>query len=176
MAGRPAHEMKHILIQFTQREAHPAIQFIKYGIAGGIATASHIILFFILSIWFFPAMLAETGLDAMIIQFLGVEMAEVEETVRQRNFMVNNLLAFLFSNVVAYLINFHWVFKPGRHRRSIEVGLFLGVSTISLFVGVQIGLLIMQFFNATTTVSQAGNVVAAVMINFVCRKYIVFKG
>ena len=168
--------MKRILIQFTQREAHPAIQFIKYGIAGGVATASHIVLFFLLSIWVFPAMLSDTGVDAMIVQFLGVEMVEIEESVRQRNFMINNLLAFLFSNLVAYLINFHWVFHPGRHRRSIEVALFLTVSTVSLFVGIQIGLLIMQFFNATTTVSQAGNVIASVMINFVCRKYIVFKG
>ena len=30
--------MKHILKQFFQREAHPIIQFIKYGIAGGLAT------------------------------------------------------------------------------------------------------------------------------------------
>jgi putative flippase GtrA len=168
--------MKHILDQFTRREAHPAIQFIKYGIAGGLATVTHVSIFFMLSIWVFPALLAESGLDALIIQFLGVEMPEIEEATRQRNFAINNWLAFIAGNIVAYLINFHWVFKPGRHRRSVEISLFLVVSTVSLFVGIQIGLLIMQFFDATTTVSQAGNVIAAVMLNFVCRKFIVFKG
>ncbi len=168
--------MKHILVQFAQREAHPTIQFIKYGIGGAIATATHLVIFFSLALWVFPAMRAEAFLDGYLIQWLNVEMPALTDAEVQRNFRINNGLAFLLSNMVAYLINFHWVFHPGRHRRAVEVTLFLVISTISLVVGIQIGIWIMRWFNVGTMVSQFGNVVAAVMINFVCRKYIVFKG
>lgn len=162
--------------QFFQREAHPVVQFIKYGIAGAIATGTHILTFFVLSLWVFPAMLADTGVDAMLINWLGIDMPELAAATRQRNFIINNLLAFLLGNVVAYGLNFYWVFHPGRHRRHIEITLFLVVSAISLAVGVQIGVWIMRVFGATTTVAQLGNIIAAVMINYVCRKYFVFKG
>lgn len=161
--------------QFVGREAHPAIQFIKYGIAGGLATVAHVTVFFILSLWIFPAMLADTGLDAMVVEFLGVEVPVIEEAARKRHFFINNIIAFLFGNVVAYLINFHWVFHPGRHRRTVEVTLFLAVSAISMFIGVQTGLLLMHYLLVTTTVAQLANVVASVMINFICRKYYIFQ-
>lgn len=166
---------RRLVVQFVSREAHPTIQFVKYGIAGGLATGAHIVVFFVLSIWIFPALLADQGVDAMLVRWLGVDVPVMEEGVRARNFVINNLIAFLFGNAVAYLINFHWVFTPGRHRRIIEVTLFLIISAIAMLVGVQIGVLIIQFFGATTTVSQLGNIIAAVLINYICRKYIVFK-
>ncbi len=168
--------MRHILAQFTRREAHVSIQFIKYGIGGVIATGTHLLIFFILSLWVLPSLLPDKNPDAFLVQFFGVDMPDLAESVRRLYFMINNGIAFLFSNLVAYLINFHWVFHPGRHRRHIEVILFLIVSTVSLVIGVQFGVLLMRVFETTTTVSQLGNIVASVMINFICRKYIVFKG
>lgn len=166
---------QHWSRQFLQREAHPVVQFVKYGIAGGVATGTQVLVFFALSLWVWPAMLADTGIDALLVNWLGVEMVEITPALRQRNFVVNNVLAFLLANVVAYGLNFYWVFHPGRHRRHIEMALFFIVSAVSLGVGVQIGVGIMRLFQATTTVAQIGNVLAAVLINFVCRKYIVFK-
>jgi len=168
--------MKHILVQFTRREAHPFIQFLKYGIAGGLATVAHMSVFFIFALFVFPALLADKGIDQWLVNFFGVDMPLMEEGLRKRNFMINNLIGFVFGNLVAYLINFHWVFQPGRHARHVEVILFLVVSTVAMFVGMQIGVMIIHFTGATTTLSQIGNVFAAVMINFVCRKYFVFKG
>lgn len=167
--------MKRLLIQFTQREAHPAIQFIKYGIAGGVATATHQIIFFVLSFTLFPAM-GTTGLDAIIAEFLRLSVEEVPQNVAQLNFVINNTIGFVIANFVAYFINFYWVFHPGRHSRTIEITLFFIVSIFSFFVGTLIGVVIMQFFEGGTVISQVGNVFSAVMINFVCRKYIVFKG
>ena len=168
--------MKRILIQFTQREAHPAIQFIKYGIAGVIATAVHNIIFLVLALWVFPGMDPNAWLDRFVMNLFRVEMPTLTDAVLQRNFRINNTIAFLIANVVAYLINFHWVFHPGRHRRHIEAGLFLTVSTVSLLVGMQIGVWIMRWTEQGTVVAQFGNVFSSVMINYVCRKFIVFKG
>ncbi len=168
--------IREILAQFTRREAHPTIQFIKYGIAGVIATAAHNVFFFVLALWVFPGMDPSAWLDRFFMDLFHVVMPELSEAILQRNFRINNTIAFLIANVVAYLINFHWVFHPGRHRRHIEATLFLAVSTFSLLVGMQIGIWIMKWTQMGTVFSQIGNVFASVMINYVCRKYIVFKG
>ena len=43
--------MKRILAQINRRDAHPAIQFIKYALCGGVATAVDFLLFFFISIF-----------------------------------------------------------------------------------------------------------------------------
>jgi putative flippase GtrA len=168
--------IKKLWLHLRRRDVHPALQFFKYGIAGCFATVAHVSVFFFCSLWVFPALLADQGLDQWIVELFGVDMPVMEESLRKRNFLINNIIAFLFGNVVAYWINFHWVFQPGRHRRHVEVTLFLIVSAVAMFAGVQLGVLIIHFTGATTTLSQVGNILAAILINFVCRKYIVFKG
>ncbi len=167
--------MKEIIRQFTQREAHVSIQFIKYGIGGVIATGTHLVVFFAASLWLFPALLPDKNPDAFLVNLFQVDMPVMEESTRRLYFKINNGIAFLFSNLVAYLINFHWVFHPGRHRRAVEVTLFFIVSIVSLVIGVQFGVILMRYMEMTTTLSQFGNILASVMINFICRKFIVFQ-
>ncbi len=164
--------IREILAQFTRREAHPTIQFVKYAMAGGVATATDMVIFFILAFSLFPA-LTEAEL---LVQLFGVEVPEIAESVRERNFIINSVLAFLVANLVAYVINVLWVFEPGRHKRHVELILFYVVSTGSVFMGTLLGWAMIRFFGTTTEVSYLGKVIAAVLINFVCRKYIVFKG
>ncbi len=164
--------IREVLAQFTQREAHPTIQFIKYALAGGVATATDMIIFFLFAFTIFPALT-----DAeLLVQLFNVQVPEIAETVRERNFIINSAIAFVFANMVAYIINVLWVFEPGRHKRHIELFLFYAVSTSSVFIGTFLGWAMIRFFGATTEVSYLGKVIAAVLINFVCRKYIVFKG
>ena len=166
--------IRSILAQLLQRDAHPFVQFIKYGIGGCIATATHLLAFFVLAIWVYPALLPDAFPDAYLLQWFNVDMPALDEALRRRNFLINNAIAFLFSNAVAYLINFHWVFQPGRHRQHIEIVLFLAVSLLSMVIGVQVGLGLMKLFAAPTTFSQIGNILTSILINFVCRKYFVF--
>jgi putative flippase GtrA len=176
--------MKRILIQFTQRDAHPSIQFIKYAIAGGLATVVHMSLFFFLSWKVFPALQAEdqaVQLVNWVRQSLlgmdgGMTVYPLDEVVRGRRFILNSCIAFVFSNLTVYLINVVWVFKPGRHDRHVEVTLFFLVSIFSMAVGTGLGWALINFFDFTTTSSFVGQLFASLMINFVCRKYVVFKG
>ena len=48
--------MKRILKQFFQRDAHPFVQFIKYGVCGGAATAVDMAIFFLFAWLVFPAL------------------------------------------------------------------------------------------------------------------------
>jgi putative flippase GtrA len=66
--------MKRILKQFFQREAHPVVQFIKYGLAGGLATVVDVLVFYFLSWKVFPALTA----DDAVVKLLGMSIAEID--------------------------------------------------------------------------------------------------
>jgi putative flippase GtrA len=90
--------------------------------------------------------------------------------------MIDNVVAFLFSNLTAYLINIFWVFESGRHNRIREILYFYLVSGVSVFIGSSImGLLIHQF-GVMTTIAFGANAVVSLLINFALRKYFIFKG
>ena len=163
--------MRNFLRQFKGRQHGPLVQFIKYGIAGGIATVVHVSLFYFCALKLLPAL--NQG-DALV-GLLRLHIAAVSDAIRARNSVIDNVIAFLFSNLTAYLINIVWVFESGRHHRVVEIGFFYLVSGISTFIGsVLMGFLIGRF-GITTTVAFGANVIVSLLINFVLRKYAVFK-
>jgi putative flippase GtrA len=164
--------MRHILKQFKGRQHSPLVQFIKYGIAGGIATAVHISLFYFCAVKLLPALNQGDALAGL----LRLHVPEVSDVIRARNSVIDNLVAFIFSNLTAYLININWVFEAGRHHRVIEIGLFYLVSGISVVVGSTLMGVLIGRFGITTTVAFGANVFASLMINFVLRKFVIFKG
>lgn len=164
--------MKELLRQWSRKDAHPAVQFVKYGLCGGLATAVDMAIFFLAAWMVFPA-LSESD---PLVRLFGLTASAVEEGVRSRYFVYDRLIAFLFSNGTAYVLNALWVFEGGRHRRHTEIALFLAVSAGSLAFGTALGWAMIRFFGLSTTVSYLGNVVASVLINYAGRKFFVFKG
>ena len=147
-----------ILARMNARDTHPLIQFIKYGICGVGALIVHQLIWGGCSVWLYPA------IDSAIPQ-----------DVRALNTTYNNAIAFLFSNAFAYITNSLWVFTPGRHHRVKEFLYFTLVSTIGFVVGLAAGPYLIHKFGINTIVAQGSLVVASVMVNFVCRKFFVFK-
>lgn len=166
--------MKHILKQFAQRDAHPFIQFIKYAIAGGLATAVDIAVFYFLSWRIFPALRPEDPVAQVVSRF-GLSILPVTEVLRGRHYVINRCVTFLFSNLAAYIVNIYWVFEPGRHSKWVEIGLFYAVSLTSYVIGVFVGWLIIAVGGFETTYAYIANVVASLSINYVCRKNLIFK-
>ncbi len=164
--------MDEVLQQFLQRDAGPVVQFIKYAIAGGVATAVDIFVFYLVAWKFLPAL---RGDDPLVVR-LKLKVHPVTEEQRSRRFVYVTLIAFMFSNLTAYLINIFWVFEPGRHAWYVELALFYAVSGISIFLGTGIGWILIKWFHVSTTASYISKMIASLLINFVCRKYFVFKG
>ncbi len=170
--GRLDIVMNHILAQFTRREAHPIVQFIKYGMAGGAATLVDMVVFGFLAWKVLPALSA----DEFLVRFCGVPVSDVSDVVRARHFFFNTWLAFIFSNLTAYLINIVWVFEPGRHKRHVEIGLFYAVSLTSVTMGSLLGWTVIRWLGITTEATYLCKLVASLMINYTGRKYFIFKG
>jgi putative flippase GtrA len=165
--------IKDFLKQFAGRNTHnPVVQFIKYGIGGCTATAVDIIVFYVLSLWVIQAV----GPDDIIIKYIPVQVQEISDAVRANRFTINSSIAFLFSNLTAYLINIFWVFEPGRHKWYVEMGLFYLVSGIAIVIGTALGWVAINFFGWSTTISFGTKAIAALMINYVARNFFIFKG
>ena len=162
--------MRHILKQFTQREAHPGIQFIKYAIAGGIATMVDMLTFFLAAWLLIPAL----GPDERLVQLFHITVAPISDVVRSQHYVADVAIAFLFSNTSCYIINALWVFHPGRHSRWKEFTLFCAVSFTSVLVGTVLGWVLIRWFGLGTVAAYAAKMFASLAINFVGRKFFVF--
>ena len=146
-------------------------QFIKYSISGVIATIAHVLVFNLLAWKIFPSF----GKTDFAVRMLGLSVAEVDVATRAINSIISNIFAFTCSNTVAYLLNVIWVFTPGRHRRFVEFFLFFAVSAISIVIGSAIMGFLIRFYHWQTTYAFAANIITSLMINFVIRKFYIFK-
>ena len=160
------------LKQFTGREAGPLVQFIKYGIGGAAATSVHIVIFSITA-WLVLPCLTEREL---VVRLFDLPVPSLGDGVRATRAAIDNVIAFLFSNLTAYLINILWVFKRGRHHWLMEVLLFYAVSGVSLVLGTAIQTWLIGHYGLTTTIAFVANLVTALLINFAMRKFVIFKG
>lgn len=160
-----------ILAQFTSRDHGHLVQFIKYGIAGSIATAVHLSLIFLFSWKILPALKANDP----IARLLGIAPSSISDSQRALHAAINNAIAFMVSNFVVYWINIYWVFQPGRHSFWKEIGLFYGVAGVSVGIGIGLQSLLIAGFGISTTCAVGVMTLVCLAINYVMRKFYIFK-
>ena len=148
------------------------IQFIKYVLAGGLATVTHIAVFHFSGWKLFPCLTAKDH----AVRFFHLTIRDVNDYSRARNSMISNGIAFFFSCMVAYIANILWVFTPGRHHVIVEIILFYAVSAISTGIGTFIMGILIRRFGILTTIAFISNMVSSVLINYVVRKFFIFNG
>ena len=157
--------------EFKGVRTESLVQFVKYAISGGFATFVGIIIFYLVAWKFFPSLQEK---DLFVVVF-DLTVTEVDDATRSLNSMLSNGVAFIFSSMVAYLINVFWVFIPGRHNRFVEICLFYLVSGVSVIIGTSLMGFLIRHYGIQTTYAFAANIVSAVMINYTLRKYYIFK-
>ena len=153
-------------------DAGPVVQFIKYGICGGLATVTHITIFHLIGWRLIPCLQPADP----FVKYLHLQVPDVDVRRRARNSMVTNTIGFMVSNFVAYVLNVMFVFKAGRHTWLVELGLFYAVSAASLIVGTALMGWLIRRFGLLTTIAFGSNLVTALLINFAMRKFVIFKG
>jgi putative flippase GtrA len=145
------------IIRFIENKSHTPVQFIKYGLAGAVATGVHFVIFTTLN---------ETILPAN----KGVESAE-----RGWNFFWSFSIAFLLATTVAYLANRRWVFQPGRHGRLMEISLFYLLGITAFLLGTPLGAYLVARFPVNEYLVYLMVAISSVLVNFLGRKFLVFK-
>ena len=157
------------LRRFLGRDAGHVAQFIKYGMAGGMATLTHIVIFFGLG-WRLLPCLTE---DDIVVRLL--RLAPVVAGNRALNAALATVLAFMVANAVAYTLNILFVFKSGRHHWALEILFFYIVSGVSMIIGTSLQSLLIARYGIMTTLAFGTNILAALMINYAMRKFFIFK-
>jgi putative flippase GtrA len=152
-------DWRTILARMNARDTHPVIQFMKYGICGVGSLIVGQSIWLALSVWVWPA------LDP-----------DLPKEVRALHSTYNNVIAFFFGNLFAYFTNSFWVFTPGRHHRVLEFFYFTLVSTVAFVIGLAVGPMLIRMYGISTLLAQLLLVASSVMVNYVCRKFFVFKG
>jgi putative flippase GtrA len=163
---------KDIVEQFKGREATPLVQFIKYAIAGGMATATNIILFQIAAWIIWPCLENES----LFVRLFNLSVPVLTDTERAYHAVYSNILAFMVANFVAYILNIKFVFEAGRHHWLVEVALFYAVSGVSMVLGTTLMAWLINNYGIPTDIAFFANIVTALMINYAMRKFVIFKG
>lgn len=161
-----------IFIKLLKEKDRAGLQFLKYSACGGTALAVDMLVFYLVAWLLFPALTE----DDLVVRALGLQIDVIPEHVRSLNFFIGSVIAFMASNLTAYILNVLFVFKAGKHSRWKEVGLFYLVSAISIGIAAGIGVLLIQVFGLSTTSCYIAKAVSATLINYAARKYIIFHG
>ena len=152
--------------------AHPLVQFFKYGVVGGMATAVHIISFFLLGWFLFPCVAD----NDIMVKLLGLTAPVVSELDRARFAIYCNIGAFTLSDIFCYIFNRLFVFKPGRHCIAVEFLLFTAAGGTAMVIGTIVMTWLIATFKMQTSLAFGANIVASMMLNYVLRKFVIFKG
>ncbi len=178
--------LKTIFARIKAREVPGLIQFALYGFCGGIATVCFIGTVVALSKTLIPAY-EDMFVAGESVKFLGynfcwlaptkdaVNALAMNDAIRAQNLLVNNCIAFLITNVIAYVTNILIVFKPGRHHPVVEFLFFTLVSGISFGISQIAGPWLVKEFGVPTNVAILTNLVTSMLLNFAGRKFFVFK-
>jgi len=143
--------------KFIENKSQTSVQFIKYAMAGGLATAIHLAIFTLLNETVLPADIGQEGAQ------------------RGWNFFWSFSLAFLLANIVAYIVNRRWVFQSGRHSRLVEVSLFYLLATTAFLLGTPLGAYLVAKFPLNEYLVYLMVAITSVLVNFLGRKFVVFK-
>ncbi len=161
----------------TTPEAPPLVQFIKYAMAGALAMAANLLFFWFADRFWFPIGGGGEGV-ALPSAFSEIPawLGRMGNDERVLNYARCNAVAFVFANTVAYLLNFKWVFRAGRHSRALEIALFFGVSLVSFGLGTGLAGMLVGGYGVHEYAAKGADVVSAVLVNYVCRKFLIFHG
>lgn len=150
----------------------PWVQFVKYAVCGGLATAVSIVVFFLLGWKLLPCL---TPGDP-IVRLFHLQLPPGDEEVRWIYAAICNTIGFVISNLFCYVLNRLFVFRTGRHVWYKELALFFCGSGLAFVIGVGLQTFLIKGFGVETTWAFGVNLVAAVLINYAMRKFVVFKG
>jgi len=140
---------------------HPLVQVAKYLTFGILAVVVHNVVF------------GSLGWSGLLPHF--AHQGQPEQA-RVLYFVLASLAGFLASDVVAYATNVTWVFEGGRHHPVKEFLLFTAVASIGFCVGISVGIWEVLRGSGSSWLGSVFLVLVAAVVNFLSRKFLIFRG
>ncbi len=166
--------MKSRIAGFLEGKDSPVAQVVKYALCGGLSVVVDQLTFYLLAWWVLPCLRASDPVFRLLTA-MGFSVQAASEDELRRNFWIIKAVCFVLSNAVVYLLNVRYVFETGRHRKPVEILLFFGSSLFQFFF-IWLGGVLITVFKWEVTYSNIAMLVVALVVNFMIRKKVVFKG
>lgn len=148
-------------------------QIFKYGAIGVASTLVQTGVFYTLATSCLKCLKA----DDIMVKLFGFTAAEgLTDGVRAFRFALATGVGFVIANIFCWLLNRRYVFTSGRYRWYIEFGLFFVTASIATFIALALSSILIGRFGLMTTLAVFVEVFASFVINFVVRKFVIFKG
>jgi putative flippase GtrA len=155
--------LKALLAQLNSKDAHPAIQFLKYSIAGGAAVAVYLSVYLSLVHFVWPE-----------LNTIGKDMS-VDPWTKFAKTLPPTAIAFVFANIAGYYLNTRWVFTQGRHHPVLEFIYFTLVNLPGALGGTIVQGILIANYGWSANAAFLGFLVPNMLINYICRKFFIFK-
>lgn len=163
--------------RFLSHDSGVFAQFVKYGVIGVMATCVQTAIFYVLASTCLKCLTS----DDLAVRFLGLPSADFtggEAWYASRGMIaaVATAIGFVVANVFCWLMNRWFVFKPGKFRWYVELGMFFGASTLATIIALGVMKLLIDQFGLMTTLAVVVEVIVSFLVNFFIRKFVIFKG
>jgi len=164
--------MRQALRRFLSHDSGPFAQFVKYGAIGVASTLVQMAVFYLLA----STACRCLGPDDKAVAWLGLPSVDVSDAVRAFRFAVDTVVGFSAANVFCWQMNRMFVFRPGKFAWYKEFGMFFGAAAVAMALATGVSWVLIHWMGLQTTAAVLIEVVVSFMINFVVRKFFIFKG
>lgn len=165
------------LKRILSTEAGPFWQFVKYGLVGVMSTAIQALVFYVLA----STCLKCLSPDDWAVKYLSLPSAAFtgeEAWYASRGTLASaaTAIGFTVANVFCWLMNRLFVFKPGRYRWHVEFAMFFGTAATATLMALAVMKILIDSFGVMTSLAVAVEIAVSFMVNFLIRKFFIFKG
>ena len=116
--------------------------------------------------------------DDWAVRHLGLPAVafDIGDAARGLRFAVAIAIGFSVANVFCWLMNRHFVFRPGRHVWYREFAMFFGTAAFAMALATGASSLLIRMNGMMTSAAAAVEVVVSFAINYLVRRFCIFKG
>jgi len=163
---------RRFISRFLSHDSGPFAQFVKYGAIGVASTIVQMLVFYLLA----STCCRCLGPDDWAVKGFGLPSVEVSDWVRGFRFVVDTALGFSVANVFCWLMNRAFVFRPGKFAWYKEFALFFGAAACAMALATGLSWVLINWAGIQTSAAVVIEVVVSFVVNFVARKFFIFKG
>ena len=150
----------------------PFWQFVKYGVVGVLATLVQMAVFYLLA----ATCLRCLKSDDWAVRLVGLPAVDIGDGLRALRFYAATGIGFVFANIFCWLMNRRFVFRPGKFRWYAELGMFFAASGAAMVLATTVSAFLIRVTGLMTSAAVLIEIVLSFVVNFMARKFFIFKG
>lgn len=158
--------------KFLSHDSGPFAQFVKYGAIGVASTLVQMLVFYVLA----STCCRCLGPDDWAVKLFGLPAVEETRFVRGFRFAVDTAIGFSVANVFCWLMNRAFVFRPGKFVWYKEFAMFFGAAAGAMAIATGLSWMLIHLAGLQTTIAVLIEVAVSFLVNFIARKFFIFKG